>query len=86
MTQRDKPDRPSVAWTTSSCSTGKRCFESRADGKKYLRSRNGLKGSGLTVYHCAECAMFHMGHLPPSIRRGDASRDDLPSRYGRRVD
>ena len=56
---------------------GKRCYPSKADAKAATRQLPHRKGR-LSVYQCGP--YWHYGHLPKTIRTGDAGRDDLLKR------
>lgn len=54
------------------CQCGKIRYLSRKDARQVARS---LSRAGLNAYECA--GYWHLGHLPPIVRRGRATREDL---------
>lgn len=71
----DVPDRVlTTHYATGSCSSGKRSYNDRSAAKQQARK---IRGHHMSVYPCLECELFHIGHLPVSVLRGDASRSDL---------
>jgi len=67
-------------WTTGLCGSGKREFLTRADAKrarKSLKAAGGGRQSGLSEYLCGDCNLWHVGHLPPHVRRGLSARGDF---------
>lgn len=62
-----------VAWV-STCATGKRGYYTRSDAKT-VRNRHG--STGMNAYRCVVCEMWHVGHLPIDVRRGEITRDEI---------
>lgn len=61
---------------------GKQRFSSRAEAKRIARQ---YRSTRLSAYRCGD--YWHLGELPPEIRRGTSSRDavrDYPTRVTRR--
>ena len=75
----DRPDRI-IRQLSEPCSfCGKVSYPTRADAKSARKKFH--PSQGLNVYRCiGNDLVFHLGHLPPDVVRGDASRDDLRSR------
>jgi len=64
------------AWGHNSCSSGKRAWQTRRDAKTAasMAGRNGMPG--MSAYCCAECDLFHIGHLPAAVRTGEVGRNE----------
>lgn len=52
---------------------GKVRYRSRADAKKAARTRN---LPGMSPYECSD-GYWHLGHLPPVVKRGVVGRESL---------
>lgn len=74
MTRRDAPKTPGGAadWLTCAATT-KRGYSSKSAARK-ARGQTPAGGSPLSVYRCASCSLYHLGHLPPSVRRGEREK------------
>jgi len=70
----------SVPYTTCK-RTGKRGYESRKDARR-ARGQH-VKAEGLSAYRCRYCYSWHLGHLPPEVKRGTLPR---PRSAGHRVE
>ncbi|MEJ7648608.1 MAG: hypothetical protein WKF57_06075 [Nakamurella sp.] len=72
----DRPDRLIQQLCESCPSCGKVSYPTRVDAKRARRSRH--PGEKMNVYVCAgNPDVFHLGHLPGAVVRGDAVRDDI---------
>jgi hypothetical protein len=60
-----------VKWSTD-CVTGKRGYEVRRDAKK-VASAMRRQGHHVRPYPCADCDLFHVGHLPRVVLEGEVS-------------
>lgn len=54
---------------STSCSSGKWTYPTRAQAKKHARLVRKTNG-GLRPYVCAECGLWHVGHKPTVARLG----------------
>jgi len=61
---RDTP-RPTQAWTTGGCPTGKRVFYQKTDARKTAKLLRKLGYGHLRAYDCRACAGIHIGHITP---------------------
>lgn len=70
------------SWATNGCSSGKRAWMGRADAKSAANqaARNGL--DKLRPYQCPECGLWHIGHLPQAVLRGEVGRSDYYAEGG----
>lgn len=64
-------------WVINGCSSGKRAYESRNDAKKVAGQKRRRGQARMSVYLCAECGKFHIGHLPLPVLRGDVPRKEI---------
>jgi len=67
------------SWVTG-CVSGKRMYASKSVARRARRSlkrAGGDRASGLSEYLCDACNHFHVGHLPPHVRRGIGARGDF---------
>ena len=80
MSRRPKQDMNvgAKSWIARCATCGKRCYPTKADAKAAARQLPRRKGGHLSVYPCGP--YWHFGHLPKTIRTGDAGRDDLLNR------
>ena len=73
MTRREVED----AWVTCRA-TGKRGYMTRSAAKK-ARQRTHAKSidnnGALSVYRCASCELWHIGHMPKALRNGTIDRE-----------
>lgn len=79
---RDKLERHSFGKSTCPL-TGKLIYASR---KLARRARSQLvRAHELNVYRCEGCGGYHIGHMPPEVRRGELDKDEwLDRTRGRR--
>lgn len=73
MTRREVED----AWTTCPA-TGKRGYMSKAAAKRARRRTHGSSennNGALSLYACAHCRLWHIGHLPKALRNGTIDRE-----------
>lgn len=56
------------------------CGKLRYLSRRHARARARVikDGTHMNAYRCGD--FWHLGHLPPSVRTGDATRDDLRGR------
>lgn len=74
MTRKDAPKTRGGASDYLTCSaTGKRGYTSKSSARK-ARGQTPAGGSPLSVYRCPSCSLYHLGHLPPSVRRGEREK------------
>lgn len=59
------------------CSTEKRGYQTRAAAKRAARHMRKLGDELMSAYRCGECGVFHIGHLPRAVKRGEAGRADI---------
>ena len=64
-------------WVTNGCSSGKRAFRQRKDAKKVAGQMRRDGSRGMSVYLCAECEQFHIGHMPKEALRGEMPRTEI---------
>ena len=76
MSKPKTPARHEAWWTCSDC--GKRAYGSKADAKK-VQSRVASGREGLHAYRCGDA--WHLGHKPPDLVAGRASRADLEASH-----
>lgn len=63
-----------VHQNVGTCRTcGKRCYLTKRAAKSFARWR--FPGEHMSAYRCGE--YWHVGHLPPGVRRGVVKRSDL---------
>ena len=55
--------------------TGKAKWLTKADARKHARRAHA--GEHMSTYACDDCGMWHVGHLPVSVRKGVEGRQDL---------
>lgn len=72
---RDLWDGDRIFWTRCVC--GKRAYWSRSEARARKRQHQDRKG--LNVYRCNQSRnrVFHIGHKPKALRRGDITRDEV---------
>lgn len=58
--------------------SGKIQYPSRKDAKegRRLMKGKGIPQSGIAVYQCSSCNLWHLGHLSASVRAGRLSREE----------
>lgn len=77
---RNRHDHPPAdrltGWHILICpQTGKRGFRSKKDAKTAMRRAH--PNGAMNAYRCSACRLWHYGHLPASIIRGNATRSDF---------
>ena len=65
-----------IFWTRCTC--GKRSYWSRREAR--VRKRQHSDRKGLNVYRCNESQLFHIGHKPKALGRGQITRDQIEHR------
>ncbi len=73
-------DRPYAAIRTCG-QTGKRGYRARGDARKALRDLHPGQRQGMRAYHCEHCDLWHLGHLPWAVKRGQATARDHYDKY-----
>lgn len=72
-----KPTHRSTTWTTCA-TTGKRGYETR----KLARTarRQARPTNEMNIYTCHACGLYHVGHMPDEVRRGELDKDTWQER------
>lgn len=66
---------PNAYGAFSGCRCGKRTFLNRRQARKFARSI--FPGEHMSAYRCPLSVGWHIGHLPPEVLHGVASRADV---------
>lgn len=72
--------------TTTTCRCGKFRYFTRKAAKQAMRRLypDRANHGRLNAYKCPdEHSTWHLGHLPPVVKRGEATRDDITRRKKR---
>lgn len=72
----DRMRKEQVTYARNECS--KIAYQSREMARAGARRHS--QGEQLRPYRCETCALWHVGHLPRAVRRGDVTADEY---YGR---
>lgn len=68
MSHRRQP--PDLGYVTGACSTGKRCYFTRAGARAAVRKMKSKGEKRLHAYLCDSCNHHHIGHQPYVVSRG----------------
>lgn len=81
MSHTHRDPRPlSLTAGTNDCPTGKQAHASRKSAKQHASRIRRTNGEHLRPYRCPYCELWHVGHLPGAVIRGELSDDQ---HYGR---
>ena len=64
-----------TSWVTCTC--GKRGYGCKAVAKKRARQHEGDTKERMRQYRCQSSGLWHNGHLPAAVVRGDLTRADI---------